>query len=51
MLSFSRSLSMSHRIALLLAGLPHAFLKGAVYIHLTLAEGFFTAMESVQPAE
>jgi hypothetical protein len=26
-------------------------LKGAVYIHPTLAEGFWTPMESVKPAE
>jgi len=34
-----------------LAGLPYPLLKDAVYIHPTLAEGFFTLMENVQPAE
>ena len=34
---------------LVLAGLPYTLLKGAVYIHPTLAEGFFALMESVQP--
>jgi len=32
---------------LMLAGLPYTLLKGAVYIHPTLAEGFFGLMESV----
>jgi pyruvate/2-oxoglutarate dehydrogenase complex dihydrolipoamide dehydrogenase (E3) component len=35
---------------LMLANLPYTVLKGAVYIHPTLAEGFFGLMESVQPA-
>lgn len=35
---------------LMLAGLPYTLLKGAVYIHPTLAEGFFSLMESVKPA-
>jgi len=29
---------------------PYTLLKGAVYIYATLAEGFFTLMENVQPA-
>jgi len=33
---------------LMLAGVPYTLLKGAVYIHPTLAEGFFALMESVQ---
>lgn len=33
---------------LMLAELPYTLLKGAVYIHPTLAEGFFTLMESVK---
>ena len=33
---------------LMLAGLPYTLLKGAIYIHPTLAEGFFGLMESVQ---
>jgi len=37
--------------ALILAGAPYTVLKGAVYIHPTLAEGFFGLMESVQPVE
>ncbi len=32
---------------LMLAGVPYTHLKGAVYIHPTLAEGFFSLMESV----
>jgi len=31
------------------AGLPYKVLKGAVYIHPTLAEGFWTLMEEVKP--
>jgi pyruvate/2-oxoglutarate dehydrogenase complex dihydrolipoamide dehydrogenase (E3) component len=34
---------------LMLAGAPYTVLKGAVYIHPTLAEGFFGLMESVKP--
>lgn len=33
---------------LMLADLPYTLLKGAVYIHPTLAEGFFTLMEDVK---
>jgi len=33
---------------LMLADLPYTFLKGAIYIHPTLAEGFFTLMEEVK---
>jgi len=33
---------------LMLAGLPYTLLKGAVYIHPTLAEGFFTLMDEVK---
>ncbi len=36
---------------LMLAGLPYTLLKGAVYIHPTLAEGFFTLMEDVKPVD
>ena len=36
--------------AMILAGAPYTVLKGAVYIHPTLAEGFFGLMESVRPA-
>ncbi len=35
---------------LMLADLPYTLLKGAIYIHPTLAEGFFTLMEEVKPA-
>jgi pyruvate/2-oxoglutarate dehydrogenase complex dihydrolipoamide dehydrogenase (E3) component len=34
---------------LMLANLPYTLLKGAVYIHPTLAEGFFSLMEDVRP--
>jgi pyruvate/2-oxoglutarate dehydrogenase complex dihydrolipoamide dehydrogenase (E3) component len=34
---------------LMLAGLPYTLLKGAIYIHPTLAEGFFGLMERVAP--
>ncbi|MGH9805312.1 MAG: mercuric reductase [Candidatus Acidiferrales bacterium] len=37
--------------ALMLAGAPYTVLKGAVYIHPTLAEGFFGLMESVKPVD
>jgi len=36
--------------ALMLAGAPYTVLKGAVYIHPTLAEGFFGLMEDVKSA-
>ena len=36
--------------AMILAGAPYTVLKGAVYIHPTLAEGFFGLMEAVKPA-
>jgi pyruvate/2-oxoglutarate dehydrogenase complex dihydrolipoamide dehydrogenase (E3) component len=36
--------------AMILAGAPYTILKGAVYIHPTLAEGFFGLMDSVKPA-
>ena len=36
---------------LVMAGIPFTLLKGAVYIHPTLAEGFFALMESVQPVD
>jgi pyruvate/2-oxoglutarate dehydrogenase complex dihydrolipoamide dehydrogenase (E3) component len=35
--------------AMMLAGAPYTVLKGAVYIHPTLAEGFFGLMDSVKP--
>ncbi len=35
--------------ALMLGGLPYTLLKGAVYIHPTLAEGFFFLMDDVKP--
>jgi pyruvate/2-oxoglutarate dehydrogenase complex dihydrolipoamide dehydrogenase (E3) component len=36
--------------AMILAGAPYTVLKGAVYIHPTMAEGFFGLMESVKLA-
>lgn len=36
---------------LMLAKQPYTLLKGAVYIHPTLAEGFFSLMEDVKPAD
>jgi pyruvate/2-oxoglutarate dehydrogenase complex dihydrolipoamide dehydrogenase (E3) component len=36
--------------AMILAGAPYTVLKGAVFIHPTLAEGLFGLMESVKPA-
>jgi pyruvate/2-oxoglutarate dehydrogenase complex dihydrolipoamide dehydrogenase (E3) component len=33
---------------LMLAERPYTLLKGAIYIHPTLAEGFFALMESVK---
>ncbi len=35
--------------AMILADAPYTVLKGAVYIHPTLAEGFFGLMDSVKP--
>ena len=37
--------------ALMLANQPYTLLKGAVYIHPTLAEGFFSLMEDVKPVD
>jgi pyruvate/2-oxoglutarate dehydrogenase complex dihydrolipoamide dehydrogenase (E3) component len=36
--------------ALMLADKPYTLLKGAIYIHPTIAEGFFGLMNSVKPA-
>src|SRR5262249_18166406 len=36
--------------AMMLAKQPYTLLKGAVYIHPTLAEGFFALLDSVAPA-
>jgi pyruvate/2-oxoglutarate dehydrogenase complex dihydrolipoamide dehydrogenase (E3) component len=36
---------------LMLAKQPYTLLKGAIYIHPTLAEGIFTLMEDVRPAD
>jgi pyruvate/2-oxoglutarate dehydrogenase complex dihydrolipoamide dehydrogenase (E3) component len=35
----------------MLAGAPYTLLKGAIYIHPTLAEGFWSLMDAVKPAE
>jgi pyruvate/2-oxoglutarate dehydrogenase complex dihydrolipoamide dehydrogenase (E3) component len=37
--------------AVMLAGAPWTVLKGAAYIHPTLAEGFWTLMEEVKEVE
>jgi len=37
--------------ALMLAGAPYTILKGAIYIHPTLAEGFFSLMDDVKPVD
>jgi len=36
---------------LMLANAPYTLLKGAIYIHPTLAEGFYTLMDDVKPVE
>jgi pyruvate/2-oxoglutarate dehydrogenase complex dihydrolipoamide dehydrogenase (E3) component len=36
---------------LMLGKLPYTLLQGAVYIHPTLAEGFFTLLDHVKPAD
>jgi len=36
---------------LMLGNLPYTLLKGAVYIHPTLTEGFFNLLNSVKPAD
>jgi pyruvate/2-oxoglutarate dehydrogenase complex dihydrolipoamide dehydrogenase (E3) component len=38
-------------MTLMLAKQPYTLLKGAVYIHPTLAEGFFGLMETVKPVD
>jgi pyruvate/2-oxoglutarate dehydrogenase complex dihydrolipoamide dehydrogenase (E3) component len=35
----------------MLAGAPYTLLKGAIFIHPTLAEGFWTLMDQVKPVE
>jgi pyruvate/2-oxoglutarate dehydrogenase complex dihydrolipoamide dehydrogenase (E3) component len=35
----------------MLAGAPYTLMKGAVYIHPTLAEGFWSLMEQVKPVD
>src|SRR5206468_2977849 len=37
--------------AVMLAGAPYTLLKGAIYIHPTLAEGIWTLMEEVRPVD
>jgi pyruvate/2-oxoglutarate dehydrogenase complex dihydrolipoamide dehydrogenase (E3) component len=37
--------------ALMVGRLPYTLLKGAVYIHPTLAEGLFALMEDVKPVD
>lgn len=37
--------------AVMLAGAPYTLLKGAVYIHPTLAEGLSTLMDAVEPVD
>lgn len=37
--------------AVMLAGAPYTILKGAIYIHPTLAEGFFSLMDDVKPVD
>ena len=37
--------------AMMLAKQPYTLLKGAVYIHPTLAEGFFPLMEDIKPVD
>jgi len=36
---------------LMLGDLPYTVLKGAVFIHPTLAEGFFALLNSVKPVD
>jgi pyruvate/2-oxoglutarate dehydrogenase complex dihydrolipoamide dehydrogenase (E3) component len=36
---------------LMLGNLPYTVLKGAVYTHPTLCEGFFTLLDSVKPVD
>jgi hypothetical protein len=35
----------------MLATQPYSLLKGAIYIHPTLAEGFFALMDDVKPVD
>jgi len=36
---------------LMMAGAPYTLLKGAIFIHPTLAEGFWTLTDGVKPAD
>jgi hypothetical protein len=36
---------------MMLANTPYTLMKGAVYIHPTMIEGFFGLMDSVKPVE
>ena len=36
---------------MMLANAPYTLMKGAVYIHPTMIEGFFGLMEAVKPVE
>ncbi len=36
---------------LMLGDLPYTLLKGAVYIHPTLTEGFYNLLETVKPVD
>jgi pyruvate/2-oxoglutarate dehydrogenase complex dihydrolipoamide dehydrogenase (E3) component len=36
---------------LMLGNLPYTLLKGAIFVHPTLTEGFFTLLDSVKPAD
>jgi pyruvate/2-oxoglutarate dehydrogenase complex dihydrolipoamide dehydrogenase (E3) component len=36
---------------LMLGRLPYTLLKGAIFIHPTLAEGFFTLLDDVKPVD
>ena len=46
---FQVSLAVWAHGEMLLADAPYTVLKGAVYTHPTLAEGFWTLMEDVKP--
>jgi len=37
--------------AIMLARAPYTLLKGAIYIHPTLAEGFYALMDNVKPVD
>jgi pyruvate/2-oxoglutarate dehydrogenase complex dihydrolipoamide dehydrogenase (E3) component len=49
--SFRGGLQKKENFAGSVGNLPYTALKGAVYVHATLCEGFFTLLDSVKPVD